>query len=117
MGGIISKLGKNLFLSVGFSLFTFLLPKVTLSQEEKLEIDDFDHWANLCSSLAEVEEYEEAIKACNTALGINPRDPFVWRDRGNIYFTLENYPEALASYSQVVKIEPNNSFAWTKQCL
>ncbi len=114
---ILNYFTKPFLLTYYLLLITYYFPSASFAQEENLQLEDFDYWANLCSSLSEVEEYEEAIKACNTAITINAKDSIVWTDRGDIYLTLKNYPETVASYSQVLKLDPNNSLIWARQCL
>lgn len=112
--GRIPRVFSYLFLLVVLSIF---YPKRLLAQQEQqLQLKDFNYWASLCDSLAKAQKHEDAVKACDQAIALNPNDGATWMDRGDAQLALVMYAEASASYDQVLRQEPNHSLVLAKQC-
>ena len=96
------------------------VPNFQLAQASppEFELKDFDFWANQCRSLAELQDYENEIKACEQAIALKPKQDNVdlWMARSDALFQLKQYTEALVSYNYVLSIAPNSSFALTQKC-
>ncbi|HBE19134.1 MAG TPA: hypothetical protein DEG17_07050 [Cyanobacteria bacterium UBA11149] len=108
-----SKIGYFLILVVSIGLE---LPQISLAQEQPKPVQDFGYWAGLCSGQNQAKNYEEAIKACQQAIAINPNEPKVWTDLGNAQFSLTKYVEAVGAFGQVIRIEAKIAEAWAKRC-
>ena len=61
------------------------------------------------------EKYNEAIKAYDKAIEINPQDSDVWYKKGNILNKLGKYNEAIKAYEKAIEIDPHNSNAWNNK--
>ncbi|MDB9313308.1 tetratricopeptide repeat protein [Spirulina sp. CS-785/01] len=104
---------------IGFLLLNstlWFLPMVGSPVVAQEDLVDFDYWASLCNTLGETEQLEEAMKACDKAVGLFPGDAEAWNDRGDILFKLERFAEALVSYEQALRQDPTNSFIQAKRC-
>ncbi|MEM8638270.1 MAG: tetratricopeptide repeat protein [Cyanobacteria bacterium P01_G01_bin.54] len=80
------------------------------------KLDDFDYWASLCNTMLDAQLYEEALAACDQAVGLYPGDPEAWHDRGDVLAALERYAEALVSYEQTLRQSPTDSLVQAKRC-
>jgi len=54
-------------------------------------------------------QYEEAIKAFQVVLDVDPEQPSVWANVGACYTKLEQYDKAIAAYEESIKLEPENA--------
>ena len=108
------KKGNTTTYLLTFLLLNFQWSEIVLAQED---LQDFDYWSSLCTSLAEAEKYEEALEHCDQAIALNPRAPQVWSERGDVLWYLKQYPESVASYEWVIKLDSRDSQAWTRRCM
>lgn len=106
---------KNYLFIFTLLITTWLVPKTLLAQE-KLEIKDFDYWASFCKLLAEEKKYEEAIAACNQAIGLQPENADIWVKRTEILIKQSKYTEALVSAERALRLQPKYSLAIAQRC-
>ena len=114
---IFSHLSSLLLLSFYCLVLTVYSSKAAKAEQN---LKDFDYWASLCSTwenAANNQKYEEALKACDNALGIQPNQSKLWLARGNVLSAFNKFQEAIASYERVVTLQPKNSEGWTQKCL
>ncbi|MDJ0844484.1 tetratricopeptide repeat protein [Crocosphaera sp.] len=77
---------------------------------------DYPYWAQLCESLYQAQEYEQAKDACSNAISFNPKDAIIWETWGDILLRFKEYPQALIAYQKYLQLNRNSSFAYSKQC-
>ncbi|HIK06663.1 MAG TPA: tetratricopeptide repeat protein [Trichormus sp. M33_DOE_039] len=106
---------KGYLLTFTFLISSWLVPKTLLAQE-KLEIKDFDYWASFCRLLGEEKKYEEAIAACNQAIGLKPENAEIWVERTEILIKQTKYSEALVSAERALRLQPKYSLALAQRC-
>lgn len=94
-------------------LLTTLVGIPVLAQDK---LDDFDYWASLCTTLLDAEQYEDALAACDQAVGLYPNDPEAWHNRGDVLAALDRHAEALVSYEQTLRQDPLYSLVQSKRC-
>jgi len=58
---------------------------------------------------------DEALKAHDKAIEINPHDWSAWYGKGNSLKELGNYDEALKAYDKAIEINPQNTDAWNNK--
>ncbi len=58
-----------------------------------------------------LEEYDEAIKAFDDALNINPTFADGWINKGLVFYKLEMLSDARTAFEEALKIEPGNARA------
>ena len=63
-------------------------------------------WGNLAVQFEETRQYEEAITACNIALGIYPDDPSIYLKRGTYCTRLMMNNEAEKDFRKALSINP-----------
>ncbi len=63
-------------------------------------------WGNLAVQFEETKQYEEAITACNIAIGIYPDDPSLYLKRGTYYTRLMINDEAEKDFKRALSINP-----------
>ncbi|MBD2440156.1 tetratricopeptide repeat protein [Nostoc sp. FACHB-110] len=102
-------------LTATFLAVNSLVPK-TLFAQEKLEIKDFDYWANFCKLLGDEKKYEEALAACNQGIGIKPDEAEIWITRTQILLKQAKYSEALVSADRILRLQPKYSLALAQRC-
>lgn len=70
------------------------------------------YWFNLGNELANDGRYEEAIKALDKSIELNPKDTEVWNNRGIVLSLLKKNKEAISSFEKSTAIDPRNAEAW-----
>jgi Flp pilus assembly protein TadD len=61
---------------------------------------------NLCIGLTGLRRFDEAIAACDKALGMSPREWAFYNNRANIFFYLGQFDKALAEYYKALTFNP-----------
>jgi Flp pilus assembly protein TadD len=74
--------------------------------------DVVDHWIELGNALAKGGQHEEAVKALNKAIELNPKDSEIWNNRGIILFVLKRNKDAILSFEKATSLDPRNAEAW-----
>jgi tetratricopeptide (TPR) repeat protein len=85
-------------------LFSFILPLV----EAKTSFE----WVNETFDLMKSGKYDEAIKASDEALKIDPQYEYAWISKGTALYSLKRYDEAIKAFDEALKINPRNKYAW-----
>ena len=63
-----------------------------------------------------LEHYEDALKAYEKSLEIDPDDFVVWTNKGNALKKLKRYKEALKAFEKSIDLEPAGVKAWINKC-
>lgn len=66
-------------------------------------------------ALGNLWQNEEALKACEKATEINPKDPEAWNNKGIILSILGRFEEALKAFKEAIKINPTNPDVWSSK--
>ena len=75
----------------------------------QLEPENYDSWFYLAFALNGNKQIDDAIIAYQKALLINPEAVSVYRNLGNIFYTIKNDPEmAIQCYEKLVEYQPEN---------
>jgi len=67
---------------------------------------------NKGDSLGRLNKSDEAIKAYEKAIEINPNDSDAWYNKGVALDNLNKSDEAIKAYEKAIEINPNDSDAW-----
>lgn len=98
---------RYLFLLVFCFMATgVLVPAVGLSVEE-----DARSWLLRGQELSERGQYQEAVRAFQRAVQIDPASETAYLSLGNAQYELGSYEDATEAFRHVIKINPNNSTA------
>ena len=62
-------------------------------------------------SLYSIQRFEEAVKAYDMALEINPDSEGTWLNKGMVFEHLQQPEAAKQCYEQIIKINPDNKDA------
>src|SRR4028118_320620 len=78
---------------------------------ERLEIaqsqsDELNQWLKQGDSLLDKNNYAQALKAYEQAIGINSNSPGAWGGRGEALYGLKQYKEAIASFQRAIDLNP-----------
>lgn len=57
-----------------------------------------------------LEQYEEALNACEWAISIKPCYEDAWRGKGDSLYFLRRYEEALEAYERLLEINPESDY-------
>lgn len=94
------------------SLFTTFLPS---SNETKLEYYKTSlYFAGKGDQLLNLGKYEEAIKAYDKVIELNPNDLDFYNNRGAALTLLKKYELAIKEFNRVIKLDPNYSGLYNK---
>ena len=55
-----------------------------------------------------LEKYQEAIKAYQKAIEIQPDYQKTWNNLGLVYYKLEKYQESIKAYKKAIEIKPDD---------
>jgi len=67
---------------------------------------------NLGALLDRLEHYEEAIRAFDKAIELNPDVPVAWYNKGVALANLEKHDEALRAFDKAIELKPDYATAW-----
>ena len=56
--------------------------------------------------------YDEALKAYDEVIRIEPNDAEAWYGRGSALHALGNYDDAINAYDEAIRLDPNYTLAW-----
>ena len=76
---------------------------------------DFDlsaEWSNKGVALEEQSKYDEAIKAYDEAIRMNPKNLEAWMNKGFVLDKQGKYDEAIKAYDGAIRMNPKNLEAW-----
>lgn len=110
-GMLLSRLGRNGEAATAFTNAVTISPTYSLALAQQ------------CAALNRVGNYEEAAKACETALqkGDNQwgtTNPAVaWNQQGNSLTALGRYEEALASFQRAIALQATYGDAWSNRAV
>ncbi|HHT9106229.1 MAG TPA: tetratricopeptide repeat protein [Candidatus Wujingus californicus] len=63
-----------------------------------------------------LEHYEDALKAYEKSLEIDPDDFVEWTNKGNTLKKLKRYKEALKAFEKSIDLKPDGVKAWINKC-
>jgi len=72
-------------------------------------------WTNKGASLNALGRYEEAIRCCDKALALDPRDVDAWNNKGSSLGRLGRYEEAIRCLDKALELDPRHVNAWTNK--
>jgi eukaryotic-like serine/threonine-protein kinase len=73
--------------------------------------DNFRGHYNLAGSLLEEARYEDALKAAQRSIAIQPSD-YGYLNLGNAYLLLKRYDEAVRAFEQAIPHSQNDALLW-----
>ena len=97
---------------------TFVSITPVLAQPASFDaLEDVTYWTDLCRLQATAEEYEKALKACEQAIALEPKNPDIWAQHSGILINLKAFADAIASANRALTFDPENSLAIAYQCV
>ena len=103
-GGIFIKTKKMKF---ALALIMLVMPRTLAFGQTTAE-----DWLNQGSALYNQSKYDEAIKAFDKAIEIDPQLEQAWYYKGMALKGLGKYEEAIQAYDKVLEINPRYAGAW-----
>jgi Flp pilus assembly protein TadD len=77
--------------------------------------NDAASWNDKGNVLAMQGKYDEAIKAFNEAIQLDPNNSATWSNKGNVLSLQGNYNESIKAFDEAIKLDPNNAGAWNNK--
>ncbi len=72
-------------------------------------------WYGKGASLILLGRYDEALKAIDTALDMNPRNEVAWLNKGNALTKMGRLVDALRCFNAALKVNPRYEVAWNNK--
>ncbi|OGS46586.1 MAG: hypothetical protein A3K66_02945 [Euryarchaeota archaeon RBG_16_67_27] len=72
-------------------------------------------WYGKGATLVMLGRYEEALRAIDHALDINPRNEVAWLNKGNALAKLGRQVDALRCFNAAIKVNPDYEVAWNNK--
>ena len=72
-------------------------------------------WYGKGATLILLGRYEEALRAIDTALDINPRNEVAWVNKGNALTRMGRLMDALRCFNAALKVNPGYEVAWNNR--
>ncbi len=91
-------------------IFTLLL--LTLLTMPGWGQETSEEWVDTGVDLGMQGKYDEAIKAYDEVIQINPNLPAAWINKGTAFNNQSKYNEAIKAYDEAIQINPNLVEAW-----
>ena len=60
-------------------------------------------------------KYDEAIKAYDEAINLDPKLASAWNNKGNVSLSQGKYDEAIQAYDKAIKLDPKLAPAWNNK--
>jgi tetratricopeptide (TPR) repeat protein len=51
-------------------------------------------------------KYDEAIMAYDEVIQLNPKDAYVWHNKGYVLYAMGRYEEAIMAYDEAIRLAP-----------
>jgi tetratricopeptide (TPR) repeat protein len=71
-------------------------------------------WKYQCANFRELAKYDDALKAINIAIELEPNDPLLRNEKAQILSRSKKYPEAIAIYTELIRTKPE-AYAYTNR--
>jgi|GEM_PF-1593408 len=100
-------------LSCLLTIFIYFLTSSFLSRAQTSSPQGLtlEEWTALCYQLTKTA----ALKACDQAIKLDPKQEKLWVSKGNALFSLENYSLALEAYNKALEINKQSAINWQKK--
>ena len=82
-----------------------------IAEQERLK-KDVEEWNNKGIALKNLSRYDEAIKAYDKALDLDPKFVYAWYNKGSALDDLGRYDEAIKAYDKALDLYPKFVYAW-----
>ncbi|MDM7913323.1 MAG: tetratricopeptide repeat protein, partial [Methanotrichaceae archaeon] len=84
-----------------------------VAERTEYEPETAYNWIDKGNALAELGNYEEAVKALDNATKLSPQDKHIWMSKGLILSAhLGRYNESIEAYERAIHIDPGDADAW-----
>jgi len=94
-----------------YAVFIILLLLVTSAQCQQTAEDWFDKGF----ALQNQSKLDEAIKAYDEAIRLDPNLAEAWCNKGLALFSQDKYDEAIKSCDEAIRLDPNLAMAWNNK--
>nr|QNO43661.1 cell division coordinator CpoB [Methanosarcinales archaeon ANME-2c ERB4] len=81
-------------------------------QSDKFKYSQSDKLHNKGLALADLDRYEEALKAFEKAIKLKPDASYAWYSKGRALADLDRYEEALKAFEKTIELKPDDADAW-----
>jgi tetratricopeptide (TPR) repeat protein len=105
--------GLSLKLKVVLALWLTLMASLASASGQQTAEDWLDEGIRLCAmGIFDKAMFDEAIKAFDKAIEINPQYEKAWTGKGTAFALLRDYDDAIRAYDKAIEIDPQSTMAW-----
>ncbi|MCJ7444174.1 MAG: tetratricopeptide repeat protein [Methanotrichaceae archaeon] len=69
-------------------------------------------WDDKAHALYDQGKYDEAIRAYDKAIKLDPNHADAWNNKGNAFFNLNKYDKAISAYDKAIGLDPVKARSW-----
>jgi tetratricopeptide (TPR) repeat protein len=77
-----------------------------------VQANSAEFWFNEGNALYAQSEYEEAVKAFDSATELNPQYTYAWINKGEILLIINKQREAVNCFNKAIELNPYNYIPW-----
>jgi tetratricopeptide (TPR) repeat protein len=94
---------------------TVLREKLSVPSNNESNPEEAINWNNNGVDLSNLRKYDEAIKACDKAIKLDPKLAMAWENKGDALLAQGKYEAAIRACDKAIELEPKRSKAWNKK--
>ncbi len=64
------------------------------------------------TELIQQKTYEQAIRLCDQAIAMNPKDVLAYNERGAAYSRMDQYDQAIENHTKAIQLDHTLAVAW-----
>jgi tetratricopeptide (TPR) repeat protein len=93
-----------------------LSPAIPLNiTTDEIESKSAEVWFNKGFALSSLGKHDEAIKAYDDAIRLNPNDASAWNNKGTALYTQGKYDDAIKAFDEAIRLNPKYADAWNNK--
>lgn len=107
---------RNTYIKIAIAILAILVIAAVLwVPRGPTSITTAHDWYDKGRALADQGKYDEAIKAYDEAIKLDPNQVAFWSSKGDALVKLKKYNEAIMAYDEAIRLDPNYAETWKEK--